>query len=288
MQLVRPHEGPEVHLLRRAGELLDLGLILLVLLQLFLKAALPLCDIEAVVAAVELRLPVGDLNAALHHTIQEPAVVADGQHRALVVQIVILQPLRGPQIQVVGRLVQQQDIRVLQDEAPQVYPGLLPAGEGGKELLPLGRRDLQAVCHPVAVDLHAVAAKAPVVVGEQGGGAVVLHELGELLHAAAHVGKPRLGGTQHVLYRPVRGEHRNLGDEADAPPRGDADLPLVIIQRAGENAEERGLAAAVGAKNAHPLPGIHGKGEPVQNVIADLKGLYETGYGDFSHIRYLL
>ena len=115
----------------------------------------------------------------------------------------------------------------------------------------------------------------------------MLHELGELLHAAAHVGKPRLGGAQHVLYRPVRGEHRNLGDEADAPPRGDADLPLVIIQRAGENAEEGGFPAAVGAQDANPFPGIHGKGEPIQNVIADLEGLYETGYGDFSHNRTL-
>ena len=49
MELVVAHEGPEMHLLGGPGELLYLGLVLLVFLQLLLKAALPLLDVKAVV-----------------------------------------------------------------------------------------------------------------------------------------------------------------------------------------------------------------------------------------------
>ena len=58
--------------------------------------------------------------------------MGDGQHGALVTVQILLQPFGGPEIQVVGGLVQQEDVGILQNQAGQVDPGLLPAGEGGK------------------------------------------------------------------------------------------------------------------------------------------------------------
>ena len=69
MELVRTHKGPQVHLRGSACELFDLGLILFILLELFVKAALSLLHVKAVVAAVKLGLAFADLDAALHDAI---------------------------------------------------------------------------------------------------------------------------------------------------------------------------------------------------------------------------
>ena len=76
MQLIAAHERPKVHLLGSSCELLDLGLILFVFSELFLKALLPLDDIKAVSAAVKLRLAVAYINAALGDLVDKISVVA--------------------------------------------------------------------------------------------------------------------------------------------------------------------------------------------------------------------
>ena len=147
MQLVVAHKSPQVQLVRRLLELLKLGLLLLVLLELLLVAPLLLLHIKAVVARVKLRLAIVDLDDPAYHPVQEPAVVGDGQHGALVTVQILLQPFGGPEIQVVGGLVQQEDVGILQNQAGQVDPGLLPAGEGGKKLPPHVLGNLQAIAY---------------------------------------------------------------------------------------------------------------------------------------------
>ena len=62
--------------------------------------------------------------------------MGDDQNRALVMADVILQPFRGVQVQMVRRLVQEQDLRVYQDQPGQVDAGLFPAGELGEVFCP--------------------------------------------------------------------------------------------------------------------------------------------------------
>ena len=251
MQLVVAHKGPEVHLLRRTGQLLDLGLVLLVFLQLLVKAALPLLHIKAVIAAVKLRLALVDLNAALDHLVQKIAVVADGQHRTLEPEQIVLQPLRGVQVQMVGGLVQQQNVRVLQNQPGQVHPGLFPAGQGVEGLGAHGCGDVQAVCHPVSLRLHLIAAQTAeiiaqaVVLPQQGRGLVRLHHQRQLVHPVADGVETAVGVLQHVLGGPALRIDRDLGDQAHPFGRRDHDLALVAGELTGENAEKGGLAAAV-------------------------------------------
>ena len=164
MQLVVAHERPEVHLLRCTGELLNLCLILFVFFQLFLKAALPFLGVEAVIAAVKLRLPVAYLNAALGNFVEKPAVVAYRQDCTLEVQQVVLKPLGCVQVEVVGRLVQKENVRVLKDEAGKVHAGLFAAGETVEALREHCGSDVQTVCHAAAVGIHVVAAETAKVV----------------------------------------------------------------------------------------------------------------------------
>ena len=290
MQLVVAHEGPQVHLLGRALQLLDFRLVLFVLLLLLLKAALPLLQEEGVVPAVELGFAVHDLDAALRDHVQEVAVVADGEHRALEVQQVVLQPLHRVQVQVVGGLVQQEDLGVLQDQPGEVEAGLFPAGKALKVLGAHLGADLEAVCHAVHGHVGLVTAQAlkvggePVVLPEQRG--VGFHFRGELLHPLADGVHMAEGVLQHVLGRPARRVDRELRNEPQALARRDADLALVVIEGARQDAEERGLAAAVRAEDADALAGFHLEAEPVEDVRADLKGLDQTGNSDVNHTQF--
>ena len=75
--------------------------------------------------------------------------MADGDHGAAEVAEVVLQPLRGLQVQMVGGLVQQQNVRVLQDQAAQVHTGLFAAGQAVEEAGAHLVGDAQAVGHLV-------------------------------------------------------------------------------------------------------------------------------------------
>ena len=290
VELVVAHEGPQVELVRRLLELADLGLLLLVLAELLLVPPLLLDGVEGVVAGVKLRLAVADLDDPADGPVQEVAVVADGHHRALEAADIVLQPLHGVEIQVVGGLVQEKDVRVLQDEAAQVHPGLLPAGEAVEELLPHGLGDAQAVGHlahggggVVAADALKLGGELPV--AAEGGLAAVPggHGGGQGLHLRGQLLVTGEGGVQHVLHCVAHREHGDLGDEPQAAAPGDDHLPLVGLQLPGEDAEEGGLAGAVAAQQPHPLPGLHLEGDAVQYVVSDLKGFFDSVDADVYH-----
>ena len=58
----------------------------------------------------------------------------DREHRALVGLQALLQRLGAGQVQVVGRLVEQQQRRAGQLEQQDLQPGLLAAGQGAERL----------------------------------------------------------------------------------------------------------------------------------------------------------
>ena len=294
MQLVRPHERPQVHLLCRAGELLYLCLILFVFFQLFLKAALPLLDIKAVIPAVELRPAVGNVNTALHNAVEKPAVMAYYQHRAAKMQQILFQPLRCVQVKVVCRLVEQQYVRVLQNEPREVDARFLPTGERGERLRAHRRGNIQPVCHTAAVNVHIIPAKTAevlaqaVVFRQKRAGGIVLHRARQLVNAAGDVVKPPVRVAQHVLHRPPVRVDGYLRDEPEAFARGYHHLTLVIVQLTREYAEKRRLAAAVVTENAHALPGVHRKAQSVQYILAYLEGFDQRADRNVYHVALLL
>ena len=119
-----------LHALDGEAELLELGLLLLILPELMVEALLLLVEVEAVVAAVELGLARGYFNDALHDLIEGN----NGQCEIvrtvpLEVTDVVLQPLHAAQVQMVRRLVEQQDVRLLEQQARQVHARLFAAGQ---------------------------------------------------------------------------------------------------------------------------------------------------------------
>jgi len=152
VQRVVAHERPQMQLFRRLRQLFDLGLLLFVLPHAFLVTAFFFQGIEAVISAVELRPAVGNLDDPAHDAVQKIPVMGNHHHGAPEGVDIVLQPLGGVEIQMVRRLVQQQDIRVLQNQAAQIHPGLLAAGETVKRLRAHFGGDGEAVGH--LIDRH--------------------------------------------------------------------------------------------------------------------------------------
>ena len=127
IRLVHTLEGEHAQLLGALFELSDLGLLLFVLTHLLQVAALFFHRVEAVIAAVKLRLAVEHLNNARDGTVQKVAVMRDGDDRALERREILLQPFDGVQVQMVRRLVEKKNICVLQNEAAEVHARLFAA-----------------------------------------------------------------------------------------------------------------------------------------------------------------
>ena len=116
------HAHPLELLLDRA---LTAGLLALLLLEASLLLHQPprvVALVRDAAAAVELQDPSGDV-------VQEVAIVGDGHHRALVVLEVLLEPRHGLGVKVVGRLVEQQQVRLAQEQAAHRHPPALAARE---------------------------------------------------------------------------------------------------------------------------------------------------------------
>ena len=208
--------------------------------------------------------------------------MGDHQHRAPEAPDILLQPLRGVKVQVVGGLVQQQDIRVLQNETAQVDPGLLAAGETGELLLPHGLGDGQAVGHLVDGHVRVVSAEGleslvQSAVPPQDGRVALSrrHSGGQFLHLRRQIVEPGEGGAQHILHRIALGVHGDLGDQPQTAALSHHHGALVPVQLPGQDLEQGGLARAVPAQKSHPLALVDLKGQSVQDILSDFKGLYQ-------------
>ena len=151
-------DAPALHPLQGIAQLLQLGLLLLVLLHLQIEPSLLFVHVEGIVAGIELRMAVGNLNDPVCHLIDKIPIVGDGQHRSFEGVDILLQPFHAPQIQMVGGLIQQQNVRLFQQQPGKVHPGLFPAGEAGKFLASLFGRNAKTVADLIHLHIHVVAA----------------------------------------------------------------------------------------------------------------------------------
>ena len=108
-------------------QLLDL-LLLLLASGSFISCCISWVDVipEVVVAHVHLDLVVVDVHDVGADGVEEVPVVADHDDGALEVQQKVLQPVDGVDVQVVGGLVQQQDVRVAEQRLGQQHLHLRP------------------------------------------------------------------------------------------------------------------------------------------------------------------
>ena len=114
-----------------ADDLLLFGDFLLLFLVLALhhhEALRALVEILCVVPAVIRRVGVADVEDPGHDAVEKIPVVGYHDDRALVRLEVLVEPAEHSEVEVVGRLVEQQDVRLAEQQAREGEPRTLPTG----------------------------------------------------------------------------------------------------------------------------------------------------------------
>ena len=216
-------------------KLVQVGALALLLVEqrLLLGEAFAALALElGVAAAVEREALLFDVRDVADHGVEEDAVVGDQQQRAAVVAQPLFEPDDGVEIEVVGRLVEQQQIGAAHQRLRQVESHPPAAREVGHRPGEVGAREAQAVeqcggtgAGAVALDLLQPAMEqtdALAVVGGFGG-----RQLG-LDAAQFHIA---VQGVVERTARQRRGLLRHMGDH---PLRWQLAVALVGVKLAAQ------------------------------------------------------
>ena len=190
----------------------------------------------AVVAAITYELRVVDVHRHLCHRVEEFAVVADCDHRSLIALEPGFQPNERVEVQVVGWLVEQQQVGRAHERARQLQPHAPAAGEAVDRLAKLRSTEAKAqdqrlgtcggiMCAGV-VQGHVGVRHAHAVVASLGGGYFGLR------------GQQHRVTLDDEVRRALLGLRHLLRDLAHLPRGRNRDLAAVFVQRAVEKAKE--------------------------------------------------
>src|SRR5829696_4080117 len=221
-------------------------------------------------AAVELEDPLGDV-------VEEVPIVGDGDDGAGVLLQVLLQPRDALGVEVVGGLVEQQQVRRLEQQLAQRDATALATGQDGD--VGVARRAAQRVHGlldagvelPAVVlldDLHQLA-----LLGEEGVevGVGLAHRRADLLEAGQRVPE-RLDGLLDVapdVQRLV--ERRLLQQDADRGIRRQRGLAVGGLLHAGHDLEHGRLPGAVRADDADLGAGQERQGDVVEDHLVAVR-----------------
>ena len=273
LRLARPSAGPEA--VDEPLEPRDLGLLLLdrpperqLARRLLLAPGVPGALEEAAAAGLEL-----EHRGA--HRLQEPAVVRH-QHDGGVERLQMrFQPLERLDVEVVGGLVEQQQVGIAGQRAGQRRARELAAAEGLQAAVHVRVAEAEPVQRAVDALAPGVAAR----VLEPRLGARVRVERGGVVRALGHrvleLGQARLeveqvlGAGEHVVAQAeVAVARRPLVVQREPDVLGEAELAAVHRRLAGEHPQQRRLARAVAAGQRHPVPALEPEGDAAQERLA--------------------
>ena len=230
-------------------------------------------QVGGVVALVGEELPAVHLADPLGGVVEEVAVVGDGEHGARVGLQVLFEPEHRFGVQVVGGLVEEQQVGLLQKQAAQRHATALAAGkdahgrvrvgalqrvhglgELGVEVPPVGGVDL------VLQFAHLVHERVEVGVGR----GHLLADLVEALHLGQHIGEGHLNVLEDGL---VLFKRRLLQKNAHGVAGRQARLAVGNLLEAGHDLQQGGLAHAVGPHDADLRAGVERQRNVVQNNL---------------------
>ena len=220
----------------------------------------------------------GALGLDLQHRgadrLQEPAVVGDQDDGRVEVDQVALQPLQRGDVEMVGGLVEQQQVGLGGQRPGQRGAGQLAAGEGRELALALLGAEAEPAQHFQDLVAPAVAAAGfePVLGGRVGGHRLLVDALRHLPLEALELG---LGGDhvgaagEDVVAERVAGvARRALVVQGDPGAAVDRQRAGVGRELAGEDPQQRRLAGAVAAGEGHPFARLELEGDVLEQQLA--------------------
>ena len=262
----RLHATLRLACLRRLGleardERLQVRNRLLLLLEgaLLQRQLLAAQDFElTVVATVTLDLLILDVQRDVADLVEKFAIVRNHDERTGVTLEPVFEPDDGVQIQVVGRLVEQQQIGRAHERLRQIQAHAPPAREAGDRQLRLRQRKAEAEQQRLAAGRGGV----PVGVGEGrvgvGLGMAVVSDF-RRRNIRFDLTQPRVA-VENVVERSTLDRWRLLHHMRQAPATGHEDIAPIRVQLPAQQREQRGLAGAVGADEADALARVERDG----------------------------
>ena len=227
-----------------------LAVVVLVRLRLdeLLVAHLALAQVPVEVALVARARAGVYLHDDACERLEQVAVVRDEHERAAVELEEALEPVHGGEVEVVGRLVEEQEVRLAREDARELRAHAPAAGERRERLRELLHGEAESAERHLHARLEVVAAE----VLERGLHLAVLLQHGRLarvearlkrLHLRLELAEPRHASHRILEERLVR--RVRLGVLARGPDRGallDHELAVVRGKLAEDDLEKRGLS----------------------------------------------
>ncbi len=260
------HGRPVAFLVATDVGLDPLDLLLLALRLVFQRrvAARPLDPIGGIVAGKTLHPAIAQLQHALGDRVEEIAIVADDQLGRAGSLGIALEPLRGGEVQMVGRLVHEQHVRTREQQPGQRDPHAPATRELHCRPVAVSIREAEAGEHAAHLGLDRVAAAPLELLLELGMAMHDLLELGfvelQLVDLTLERAQLLLDGVQvghraqHlVVERALGGEIGILGQITAHGAPAERHAARVRRFEPGQEAKQRRLAGAVGANQRYPL-----------------------------------
>ena len=226
-------------------------------------------------AVEEERLGAAELEHGRRHGLEEPAVVGDEDDGGVERGQLPLEPLEALDVEVVGRLVEEEQVGVGREGAREGGPGQLAAGERVERPVEVGVAEAEPAehrCGPVAPRPAARVLEAALrlAVAAQRRRRVVarrhrLLEAGELLLDRDEVARAR---ERVLAQRQPLAARRALVVEGDSGVLGERQLAALQGGLADERAEQGGLARPVRPGERQPVAPAHAERDPVEEGVA--------------------
>ena len=219
----------------------------------FRGQGLLLADEERVVVARPVEDPAAvDFEDSIRHAAEERAIVGDEHERAPPAAQKLLEPLDRCDVEMVGRLVEQEQVGLPDDGPRQQHAALHACGKGLKGRAAVEPRPREHLCDGVVV-----------LPGRLGG-------------------RRRQAGRDDCMHRTSDILGHVLLEQGDRRPRCEGHLARIGLDRSRDQPHERRLAGAVAAQEADPLPGLDVAGHVVEERRA-AKPERQVAKGDERH-----
>ena len=249
---------------------------------------LALDDVFVVAARVDDHLAGFHLDDVATDRAQKVAIVRDQHERLGPLAQPLLEVLGGLDVEVVGRLVEEQQIRLLEQHLGQLEAAALAARERVDRALEIGRREAEILRQRLDPDLERVAAFARVALLQL---AVALERLlvGEVLLERQELVVDRQQLLERLEQRvedlAAAGELLRLLQVRDRAAARARDGAPVGREPPVEQAQERRLSRAVGSDEPDAIAGVHLPGQAGEDLGP---GIAEVCVGELNqHARVL-
>ena len=185
-----------------------------------------------------------DFNHAVAALVDKPAVMRDNEHGAAVILQIIAQPVHSVHVEVVRRLVEQQHVGLLEDDAGKVDTRFFAAGEQVKLLRTHFLRDFKTVAHAVNLVISVVAAEdfeprfqLCVTLEQRCVIRLARHFIGQRVHCCRNFVGLLKRQTENILHGRFRRKIRHLINDTCGSSLSERNVSAVIRQSAGQNIE---------------------------------------------------